>query len=105
MIEKIAFLNWRVNKIVLKMIFDFRYHVDLEDIQSEFERVNTQVAVSEKKLVTFDKVDWKNYFIFLFFYWSKEKSVWLSRNWFSKKKEESDIDQIKLKEILWINIF
>jgi hypothetical protein len=33
-----------------------RYHVDLEDIQSEFERVNSQVAVAEKKLVTFDKV-------------------------------------------------
>ena len=28
----------------------------MEDIQSEFERVNTQVAVAEKKLVTFDKV-------------------------------------------------
>jgi hypothetical protein len=30
--------------------------VDLEDLQSEYERVNTQVAVAEKKLVTFDKV-------------------------------------------------
>ena len=31
--------------------------MDLEDIQSEYERVNSQVAISEKKLMTFDKVD------------------------------------------------
>lgn len=33
----------------------------MEDIQSEYERVNTQVAVAEKKLVTFDKVvdEWR----------------------------------------------
>ena len=39
------------------MLFISRYQVDLEDIQSEYERVNSQVAISEKKLMTFDKVD------------------------------------------------
>ena len=38
-----------------------RYQLDLEDLQVEFERVNTQVGVAEKKLKTFDKVvgEWR----------------------------------------------
>ena len=39
-----------------------RYQVDLEDLQVEFERVNGQVAVAEKKLKTFDKVK-ETYFL------------------------------------------
>ncbi len=34
----------------------FRFQIDLEDLQVEFERINGQVAVAEKKLKTFDKV-------------------------------------------------
>ena len=33
-----------------------RYNIDLEDLQAEYERVNGQVAVAEKKLKTFDLV-------------------------------------------------
>lgn len=34
-----------------------RYHIDLEELQNESERINTQVQVAEKKLQTFDKVN------------------------------------------------
>ncbi len=37
------------------MILYFRFQIDLEDLQVEFERINGQVAVAEKKLKTFDK--------------------------------------------------
>ena len=33
-----------------------RYQIDLEDLQVEFEKVSSQIAVAEKKLKTFDKV-------------------------------------------------
>ncbi|XP_059088113.1 myosin heavy chain, muscle-like isoform X2 [Tigriopus californicus] len=38
-----------------------RYQIELEDLQMEFERINGQVAVADKKLRTFDKVvgEWK----------------------------------------------
>ncbi len=33
-----------------------RYQLDLDDLQNESERINSQVAVAEKKLETFDRV-------------------------------------------------
>ena len=33
-----------------------RYQMDLDELHHESERINTQVAISEKKLQTFDKV-------------------------------------------------
>ena len=33
-----------------------RYQMDLQELQNESERINTQVAIAEKKLQTFDKV-------------------------------------------------
>ena len=44
-----------------------RYNIDLEDLQAEYERVNGQVAVAEKKLKTFDLVrERKKLCLFLF---------------------------------------
>lgn len=33
-----------------------RYQMDLQELQNESERINTQAAIAEKKLQTFDKV-------------------------------------------------
>ena len=36
-----------------------RYQMDLDELQNESERINTQLAVADKKLQTFDKVTFK----------------------------------------------
>ena len=33
-----------------------RYQIDLEELQSQSEKINSQVLIADKKLQTFDKV-------------------------------------------------